>query len=102
MVRAELREAGIEALGLQCVADMNETLARGMRPSLIVVDGVELENAAARETVGNLTQNVAVLVVDSRTTPAPPLRGAGVLLRPVRVRDIVSRVLARLGRQKTN
>jgi hypothetical protein len=99
MVRAELREADIEALGMEDTSDMDEALAQGIVPSLIVLDGVELEKAAAREALKNLTPNVAILVVDSRTTPAPALPGAEVLWRPVRVQDIVSWVLARLGRK---
>ena len=40
-VRAELREAGIEALGLETVDEMGRMIARGVAPSLIVVDGVQ-------------------------------------------------------------
>jgi DNA-binding response OmpR family regulator len=97
MVRAELREAHIEALGMETTRDVAEALARGIAPSLIVLDGVELENPAAREALENLARNV--LVVDSRTTPAPALPGAEVLRRPLRIQEIVSRVLARLGRE---
>jgi len=99
MVRAELREANIEALGMQATSDMADALAHGVVPSLIVVDGAELKNAAAREVLENLARNVAVLVIDSRTTPAPALPGAEVLRRPVRVQDIVSQVVARLDRK---
>ena len=99
MVRAELREANIEALGMRATSDMADALAHGVVPSLIVVDGAELKNAAAREVLENLARNVTVLVVDSRTTPAPALPGAEVLLRPVRVQDIVSQVVAHLDRK---
>jgi DNA-binding response OmpR family regulator len=100
MVRAELREAHIEALGMETTRDVAESLARGIAPSLIVLDGAELENPAAREALEDLAQNV--LVVDSRTTPAPALPGAEVLRRPVRIHEIVSRVLARLGRESVD
>jgi hypothetical protein len=98
MVRAELREAGIEAIGMESFRDMNEAVARGAAPSLVVVEGEELGNEAARKVLGNLARTAPILVVNSRTELAPELPGAEVLWRPVRVRDIVSRVLVRLGR----
>ena len=100
MVRAELREAGIMALGMQETGDLEEVLIRGIVPSSIVLDGVELEDPKAQNTLGTLAQNVAVLVVDSAIRPARPLAGTEVLHRPVQVRDVVSRVLARVGRVK--
>jgi AmiR/NasT family two-component response regulator len=96
MVRAELREAGIKTLGMEGANDLAEALALGVSPSVVVLDGVELENPAARQALENLPRNVAVLVVDSRITPAPTLPSAEVLRRPIRVQDIVSHVLARL------
>jgi len=95
-VRAELREAGVDALGLETADDVGKALARGMAPSVVVIDGAELENSSAREALANLARHVTVIVVDSRVTPAPALIGAERLHRPLRVRDIVTRVLARL------
>jgi hypothetical protein len=96
MVRAELREAGVEALGMEGIDDLTEELARGVVPSVVVLDGVELEKPDAREALQNLAANIAILVVDSRIAPAPGLSSAEVLRRPIRVQDIVSRVLTRL------
>jgi AmiR/NasT family two-component response regulator len=95
-VRAELREAGVEALGMETPGEVGEMLARGVAPDAVVVDGEALEEAAARDALENLARRVALLVVDSRVMPAPPLPGAQRLLRPVRVREIVERVLALL------
>lgn len=95
-VRAELREAGVDALGLETADDVGKALARGVLPALVVVDAAEVETPLAREALGNLARTVAVLVVDSRTAPAPDLPGAERLQRPLFVRDIVERVLARL------
>jgi hypothetical protein len=95
-VRAELREAGVDALGLETADDVGEALARGVLPAVVVVDAAELETPLARESLGNLAQRAAVLVVESRTAPAPDLPGAERLQRPLRVGDIVARVLARL------
>ncbi len=95
-VRAELRETGVDALGLETADDVGKALARGVAPSVVVIDGAELENSSTREALANLAQHVAVIVVDSRVTPAPELIGAERLQRPLRVQDIVARVLARL------
>ena len=53
MVRAELREANIEALAMQATSDMADGLAHGVVSSLIVVDGAELKNAAALEVLAS-------------------------------------------------
>jgi len=98
-VRAELREAGVDALGLETADDIGKTLAGGVAPSLVVVDAAELEAQSAREALGNLARTVAVLVVDSRVAPAPEFPGAERLQRPVSVGEIVARVLARLAEQ---
>jgi hypothetical protein len=96
MVRAALRQTGVDALGLETADDVGRALARGLLPSVIVIDAAELEVPSAREALGNLARSVAILVVDSRTLAAPELPGAERLGRPLRVRDIVERVLARL------
>ncbi len=94
-VRAELREAGIEALGMESVDDAARTLAHGNTPSAIVLDAAAEEDAApsAKAALNHLAKRVPVVVVASRVEPAPPLKGAAALLyRPVRVGDIVARV----------
>ena len=96
-VRAELREAGIAAMGMETVDDMARTIAGGVAPDLVVLDGDYLHHPPTRQAVQNLASRVPVLVVDSRANPAPPLPGAELLSRPVQVKEIVARVLARLG-----
>jgi DNA-binding response OmpR family regulator len=95
-VRAELREAGIEALGLETVDDMARMIAGGIAPALVVLDGEQLRRPEARQALENLSSRIPVLVIDSRLSPAPPLRGAQTILRPVQVKEIVARVLAML------
>ena len=95
-VRAELREAGIEALGMETVEDMAGTIAGGGAPSLVVLDGAQLHKAQTRQALQNLSTRVPLLVIDSRLSPAPALPGAQTILRPVRVKDIVARVLIML------
>jgi len=96
-VRAELREAGIAAMGMETVEDMARTIAGGVAPDLVVLDGDYLHHPPTRQAVQNLASRVPVLVVDSRANPAPPVPGAELLSRPVQVKEIVARVLARLG-----
>ena len=95
-VRAELREAGIEALGMETVEDMARVIASGVVPSLVVLDGAQLHKRETREAVRNLGSRVPVLVIDSRLNPAPPLPGATTILRPVQVKEIVARIFAML------
>ncbi len=96
-VRAELREAGIAAMGMETVDDMAGTIAGGIAPDLVVLDGQYLHDLQTRQAVQNLASRVPVLVIDSRLNPAPPLPGAQLLSRPVQVKEIVAQVLARLG-----
>jgi DNA-binding response OmpR family regulator len=95
-VRAELREAGVNALGLETTEDMATIIAGGTAPALVVLDGAELHKAETREALQNLSARVPILVVESRLNPAPPLPGAQTILRPVQVKEIVARVLAML------
>lgn len=95
-VRAELREAGVAAMGMETVDDMARTIAGGIAPDLVVLDGEYLHHPATRQALQNLSSRVPVLVIDSRLNPAPPIPGAQVLSRPVQVKKIVATVLARL------
>ena len=95
-VRAELREAGVEALGLETVEDMARVIAGGIAPSLVVLDGAQLHNSEMRRALENLSSRVPVLVINSRLDPAPPLPGTTTMLRPVQIKEIVARILAML------
>jgi len=95
-VRAELREAAIEALGLETVEDMARVIAGGIAPSLVVLDGAQLHNSEMRRALENLSSRVPVLVINSRLDPAPPLPGTTTMLRPVQIKEIVARILAML------
>lgn len=93
-VRAELREAGIEALGLEIVEDMTRIIASGVAPSLVVLDGEQLQNSQTRQALENLSSRVPSVVIDSPLNPAPPLPGAATMLRPVQIKEILERILA--------
>ena len=87
-VRAELREAGVAALGMESADDAAREIAAGRMPSAIVLDG-----AVSGAGLESLARGVPVIVVASRTEPTPPLPGAAaVLYRPVLVGEIVARV----------
>ena len=96
-MRAELREAGIDAMGMETVEDMARTIAGGVAPDRGGFGWPYLHNPQTRQALQNLASRVPVLVIDSRLNPAPPLPGAELLSRPVQVKEIVARVLARLG-----
>jgi len=95
-VRAELREAGIAAMGMETVDDMAGTIGSGIAPDLVILDGAYLHDPLTRRSLQNLASRVPLLVIDSRLNPASPLPGAQLLFRPVQVKQIVARVLAML------
>ena len=95
-VRAELRERGVDALGLETADDVGKQLGRGIVPAVVVIDGAELEHELPRQEIANLAQQVTVLVVDSRLTPAPQIPGTERLERPTSIGEIVARVLTHL------
>lgn len=87
-VRAELRERGIEALGMESSEDVGKALAEGTTPSAIVLDATEEtpENPAFQQ----LARLVPVVLIASRTLKSPPFPAAAVLNRPVRIGDVVA------------
>ncbi|MGH9713965.1 MAG: hypothetical protein ACRD5M_11775 [Candidatus Acidiferrales bacterium] len=89
-VRAELRELGIEALGLESAEDVERALAAGQMPASAVLEATA--DLAADPAVQSLVGRVPTIVIASRTESVPLPSVAAVLYRPVRVADIVSRV----------
>ena len=92
-LRAELREFGIEALGMETAEDAGRALASGTMPAAIVLEATSgiVENAAMQ----TLLRRVPSILIASRTEtvdlpPAPS--DAAVFYRPVRVGEIVDRV----------
>ena len=93
-VRAELREKGIEALGMESLDDAGKAIAAGQVPSAVVLEaGTGKLNLQALE---QLARRVPVIVVASRWERAPLESAAAVLYRPVRIGDVVARVLQAL------
>lgn len=98
-VRAELRERGIKALGMETTDDAGRAIAAGEVPSVIVLDAnVLAANAAATSTapLRTLLRRVPTVLIASRTTSNAPARDellGKVLFRPVQVSEIVAAVL---------
>jgi hypothetical protein len=90
-IRAELRERGIEARGMESEEDAARLLAEGVLPSALVWEPTGKSPSAGLVSLAN---RVPTVVVASRTTPAPLLEHAAALFyRPVRVEQIVESVL---------
>ena len=90
-VRAELREQGVEALGMESLDDAAKAIAAGTIPAAVVFDAAD--EAVSEPALTNLARRVPVILVASRTTAAPSLEGiAAVLWRPVRVGEVVEQV----------
>jgi DNA-binding NtrC family response regulator len=91
LVRAELREHGVDALGMDSADDAGRAIAAGPMPSAMVLDLTSMRgNLAAFEP---LAKRIPVIVVMSPGAPAPAW-AAAVMPRPVTVGDVVSRVEA--------
>ncbi len=89
LVRAELREHGVEALGMETLEQAARAIATGTVPSAVVLDATPLGGAAA--AMEFLPRSVPVLLVTSPGALAPAW-AAAVLSKPVRVGEIVASV----------
>src|SRR5579872_5152900 len=80
-VRAELRELGIEAMGMESVDDAGRAIVLEATGELMGGAGVQ-----------NLVARVPTIVIASRTETVEIPQGAEVMYRPVSVGEIVERV----------
>jgi DNA-binding response OmpR family regulator len=89
-VRAELRECGIEALGMDAPADAGRAIASGQLPAAVVLEAIP--ELAGNLAIQRLVERVPTILIASRTetVPLPPVDT--VFYRPVRVGEIVTRV----------
>jgi len=88
-VRAELREQGIDALGMDSVDQAGQAIATGQIPAALVMEAIpEITGQPAAQ---RLVERVPTILIASRTETAP-LPVAAVLYRPVRIGEIVGRV----------
>jgi len=103
-VRAELRESGVDALGMESAEDVSCAIASGQMPQAVVLEATT--EIAADPAVQKLIARVPTILIASRAEkiPLPPasVQGAAeVLYAPVRIADIVSRVRQILDRGAT-
>jgi hypothetical protein len=89
-VRAQLRELGIDALGMDSAEDAGRALAAGQMPSVVVLQAEV--GIAEQDSILELIRHVPTVLVASRTETMvlPPV--ADVVYRPVRVVEIVEKV----------
>jgi hypothetical protein len=100
-VRAELRERGIDALGMDSPDDVGRAIASRQTPALVVLEGTA--EFVCHPGIQSLITRLPALLIASRTERIP-LRTheqgskaqLTVLYRPVRVGDVVSQVMSLL------
>jgi hypothetical protein len=95
-VRAELRERGIEALGMVSADDVGRALARGEMPSAAVLEATA--ELAGDPAIQNLATRVPTVLVASRVETVPLPKVAAVFYKPLRIREIVEKVSEILAR----
>jgi DNA-binding NarL/FixJ family response regulator len=100
-VRAELRERGVEALGMESCDQAAQALAAGAAPGAVVLDAGEgFPGDATASALARLARMAPLVAVVSRATPPPDLpKEARILQRPVRVEEVVQFVLSLLAGQ---
>jgi DNA-binding response OmpR family regulator len=96
-VRAELRERGIDALGMDSADAAGRAIAQAQMPAAVVLEGVTA--FLVSPAIQQLISRIPTVLIASRTEKIPLTcdnmgtgRGA-VLYRPVLVGEIVSRVI---------
>ncbi|MGA3292932.1 MAG: hypothetical protein ABSE45_02990 [Candidatus Acidiferrales bacterium] len=89
-VRAELREQGIQALGMESASEAGRAIAAGEMPTALVIEA--LAEFAGDPAIQKLIARVPAILIASRTetVPLPPVDT--VFYRPVRIAEIVARV----------
>ena len=95
-LRAELRESGIDALGMDSPNDVAYARASAQIPNVVVVEATPELLADLR--IQSLLRRVPAILIASRilNVPIPPT--AAVLYRPVRIADLVASVNELLAR----
>ena len=90
-VRAELRERGIKALGMESASGVGAAIAEGETPDVVVIDGHA--KAASDPAIQQLVARIPAIVIAPRTTSIALGCAAKVLFRPVQISEIVAAVL---------
>jgi len=76
-VRAELREQGIQALGMESASEAGRAIAAGEMPTALVIEA--LAEFAGDPAIQKLIARVPAILIASRTetVPLPPVDTAG-------------------------
>jgi hypothetical protein len=90
-LRAELRERGIDALGMASAEDAGRAFAEGPTPAVVVLEATA--EFAGDSAVQSLVKRVPAVLIASRTETVPLPPAAAVFYRPVSIGEIVDRVL---------
>jgi DNA-binding response OmpR family regulator len=89
-LRAELRESGIDARGMDSPNDVAYARASAQIPNVIVVEATPEILDDIR--IQSLLRRVPAILIASRTLTIPLPPTAAILYRPVRIADIVARI----------
>jgi DNA-binding response OmpR family regulator len=95
-LRAELRESGIDALGMDSPNDVAYARASGQLPNIVVLEATPELLDDLR--IQSLLRRVPAILIASRTLNVPLPPTAAVLYRPARIADIVARINELLAR----
>ena len=95
-VRAELLEKGINALGMESGDDIARVLRASELPRVAVVEAIA--ELLDDRTIQNLLRRVPVVLIASHTLTVPLPDAQAILYRPVRIGEIVDRVIELLTR----
>ncbi len=88
-LRAELREAGIEAMGFENANDALSAMNGEIVPTLVVLDSTSAQDPALTQ----FSRSIPRLLVAPRTEPAPHSDASTtVVFRPVSIGDLTARV----------
>ena len=90
-IRAELRERGVEALGMESAQDAGRAIAQGTVPAVLVLDSKS--KGAADPAIQALTRRVSTILIASRVEELPEFEPAVILNRPVRVAEVTDAAL---------
>ena len=90
-LRAELRERGIDALGMDSAEDAGRSFAEGQMPALVVLEATA--EFAGNPAIQSLVKRDPTILIASRTETVPLPPAAAVFYRPVSIGEITNRVL---------
>ncbi len=89
-VRAELLEAGMQAMGMESAEDVGRALASGHSPAVVVLEAAA--GLADDPRISGLVSRVPTVLIASHVESVALPRAAAVLYRPVRIKEITAKV----------